>query len=308
MCVWGLMETRSVKVVLPVLPFSRHQATGFRRRRCGGVPPPSAMPSPKWTNEEDEALVNVMKDLGTISSWNAVGEQMRARDGRQCRDRYHKVIKRSATWKRAITQIKLPRHGGFRRNDEKEEHSLQELGDLPLDEMVHDLLVAIPEAAQQSYDTFSFEHMYALGALPHLSQPVPNTLPSPDSMKALPTWEPPQAPAITIAPAATLAPADLQESRPGGFYPKTVPVNGCCKGGSPARLRVQIKPNYQPEPRSQSWQGSEVIERSLHRLNCNVNIGNSKSAAEHCALKKQISKKQEKSTVMFNWKIVRQAK
>jgi hypothetical protein len=163
---------------------------------------PSATATNSWSGDEDKCLVDVIGVMGAIPSWKAVAEHVKGRTHLQCRDRYHKTIKRSPLWKPLLKDITLPRQGGWRGPPKATE---------PFSEPCSVLSIELPPQCEETTDAYSFECMHALGALPHLAQPVPNVMPSPDSMKELPKWPTLPEPVQQAPPAPTFKPRIVTE-------------------------------------------------------------------------------------------------
>lgn len=163
---------------------------------------PSATANNGWSGAEDKRLVAVIAAMGAIPSWKAVAVHVKGRTHLQCRDRYHKTVKRSPLWKPLLKDITLPRQGGWRGPPKATEpHSEPDSG----------LFIELPPQCEETTDAYSFECMHALGALPHLAQPVPSVMPSPDSMKELPTWPAAPEPAQRAPPPPTFKPRIVPE-------------------------------------------------------------------------------------------------
>lgn len=158
-----------------------------------------------------EALVT----LGTVPAWKTVARYVPNRTGTQCRNRYNKVIKKASHWKDALKGVVF-----------KHAVDCEALKATPVAEAVVPLRIEVPPPCEETTDAFSFESMHALGALPHLAQPVPNVMPSPDSMKQLPRCPTP----LPLAPRAS------------AFVPRIVPVDGCRKPQPVSLLSVVIVP------------------------------------------------------------------
>ena len=141
-----------------------------------------------WTEDDDRLLIETLVKVGKVP-WKNVAMCMRGRAASQCRDRFHKHIKKAAKYRNLIPQHVLD----YRRHlsaipatdDELDAKAVEEAFS---DALAEDLFsIELPEdLCAGSGDKFSFEEIYELGAMPHLAQPVPLTVLSPRSLEALP--------------------------------------------------------------------------------------------------------------------------
>ena len=149
-----------------------------------------------WDETEDITLITTLVKIGN-KPWKEIAAGMKTgRTGSQVRDRFHKTIKKSAKYKGMLPESALK----HRRNP----GPVVAVPPSPTTMTEADLLaVEVPIDFDDDYgsqDRFSFEDIWAMGAMPHLAQPVPlSAIPSPASLAALPVgtfrepWvEPPQ--------------------------------------------------------------------------------------------------------------------
>lgn len=155
-----------------------------------------------WTEDEDKRLIDTLVKLGNVP-WKTVAKSVKGRTSNQCRDRFHKSIKKAARYRNMIPDCVLV----YRRNTrgvpvpveefdgfaEYEEDSQRDVPDATVDHAfgTDAFTIDMPIDAELSIDDkFSFEEICELGAMPHLTQPVPMTIPSPTSLAALPLYQP----------------------------------------------------------------------------------------------------------------------
>lgn len=209
-----------------------------------------------------EALVAI----GTIPAWKTVARYVPTRTGVQCRDRYNKVIKKAPHWKAALKKVSL-KH----RVDRGEPHVAHVA---PVVEAVLPLRIEVPPPCEETTDAFSFESMHALGALPHLAQPVPNVMPSPDSLKQLPRCPTPLPPA----------------PRASTFAPRVVPVDGCRKLQSVSVLSVRVVPTLEADllPHLHATRRYLTTERALQSVNDMLAVSPRKRAKSRAAAERPV--------------------
>jgi len=182
-----------------------------------------------WTEDEDRLLIASLAKLGNVH-WKSIATGVPGRTGSECRDRFHKTIKKSAKYRDIIPDSVL---NGRRRPVPVS------VPTPPVDATIEDadlLALDLPlDFDDSAVDTFSFEGMLQLGALPHLAQPVPLSIPSPSSLAALPQFQvqapapPGRKPGLTISMVPTMrsagqATASMTRATAGpiGFAPSTL--------------------------------------------------------------------------------------
>lgn len=220
-----------------------------------------------------EALVAI----GTVPAWKTVARYVPTRTGVQCRDRYNKVIKKAPHWQVALKKVAL-KHPV----DRDEQHVA------PVVEAVLPLRIEVPPPCEETTDAFSFESMHALGALPHLAQPVPNFMPSPDSMKQLPRCPSPLPPA----------------PRASTFAPRVVPVGGCRKLQSVSLLSVRVVPTLEADllPHMHATRRYLTTRRALQSVNDMLAVSPRKRAKSRAAAERPVEGVVE--GVVFNGRLV----
>lgn len=148
-------------------------------------------------------LVFRVMDMGDVP-WKVIAEGVPNRNSVECRDRFNKRLRLSSRWKDKLSSDILAIHSRRGRPprskkavvcDDAPEHKHDE-GEIPL----------FFDPSEEPTDAFTFEDMLSLGALPHLSQPVPDAPPSPDALAALPVMTPVAEVAAAEATAAEVAP------------------------------------------------------------------------------------------------------
>lgn len=199
-------------------------STGMAARRL----PPSTTASSRWSPSEDAQLVEAIVAFGTVPAWKTVARYVPTRTEVQCRDRYNKVVKNAPHWQAALQYV-VPNRLSNR----------NELQVAPVVEGVLPLRIQVPPPCEETTSAFSFESMHALGALPHLAQPVPFVMPSPDSMAQLPRCPTPQLPRCPT-PQLPAPPTST-------FVPRIVPVDACRKLQSASRLVVRVVPTLEAD-------------------------------------------------------------
>lgn len=139
----------------------------------------------EWSDLEDELLVDAVMEFHG-KPWQTISTKMPGRDADECRMRYHRYVKNS---KRFAGKVPV-RVSRFKSEDDRTSMTMMvrnpgEPSPLPVEDEAFASL-----AADQLIDSdaFTFEEILNLGAQPHLSQPVTNDPPSPNTLAALPTW------------------------------------------------------------------------------------------------------------------------
>jgi len=150
-----------------------------------------------WTEAEDWLIVALVKKLVGMP-WKTIAMGVPGRDGDACRSRFHRVIKRSDKYAAHLPDgVREVR--GQPAPEEKDVEAAVEDG--VADTFGSDLLaVDIPLDDLDSADKFSFEEICDLGAMPHLSQPVPLCVASPTSLAALPEFNASSSPETVAVP------------------------------------------------------------------------------------------------------------
>lgn len=139
-----------------------------------------------WTEAEDWLIIALVKKLAGMP-WKNIAMGVPGRDGDACRSRYHRVIKKADKYAAHLPSV---RSRGARSQPTPDEQDVEAaVEDGVVDTFGSDLLaVEIPLDDLDSTDKFSFEEICDLGAMPHLSQPVPLCVASPTSLAALPEF------------------------------------------------------------------------------------------------------------------------
>lgn len=249
--------------------------------------PPSTTASARWSPSEDSQLVEALVAIGTVPAWKTVARYVTTRTSVQCRDRYNKVIKKAPHWQVALKKL-----------DQHVDHDAPQVA--PVVEAVLPLHVTVPPPCEETTDAFSFESMHALGALPHLSQPVPNVMPSPDSMKQLPRCPTPLPPAPR---ASTPAP------RASTFAPRIVPVDGCRKLQSGSLLSVRVVPMLEADllPHLHATRRYLTTGRALQNVNDMLAASPRKRAKSRAAAERPVAERPVEGVVegiVFNGRLV----
>jgi len=172
-----------------------------------------------WTEQEDRTLVDALvKHLD--GPWRRVAKHLPNRDVSQCRERYHRVLKNSPKYADLIPQqVRDYRRNAQTRKDVKpppiqteEDLFAASTAELEFGGITaEDLVQAACETLDETQDRFSFEEIHELGAMPHLTQPVPIDVPSPRTLLAPPKvpWCAPESNTLDNEPAAHTFPKEL---------------------------------------------------------------------------------------------------
>jgi hypothetical protein len=121
-----------------------------------------------WTADEDRQLIETLVKLGKVS-WKEIACRMGSRASYQCRDRWHKVLKRQEGVRKQHPELVA----SYRRNP------VPKTVDVPVAEAeppgTPDCDLFAIEFPPLPLDDlrFSFEELHALGALPHRHLPIP---------------------------------------------------------------------------------------------------------------------------------------
>lgn len=153
-------------------------------------------PAP-WTEAEDWLIIALVKKL-VGAPWKNIAMGVPGRDGDACRSRYHRVIKKSDKYAAHLPdRVRIAR--GQPAPEEQEADAAMEPSVVEM--FGSDLLaVEMPLDNFNLADKFLFEEICGLGAMPHLSQPVPLCVAPPTSLAALPEFNSSSSPETVAVP------------------------------------------------------------------------------------------------------------